>query len=922
MSDEQSSSPGQPCPLDRRWRTGDRPGPRKTGRPSPQRGKTTAIVGLVAVILLLAGSVLAWLHFIRPFEPPYFLTIPITEYTARQFPPNPFARQDSDTLMQRFAGDRCRNAFESQERAQLLKELEALKHRREAAVVLHLRAHALGRKDELFLLPGDAMPDDISTWLPFAQVLHALHQCAAKHKLLILDVMQPLADPRLGVLDNDAAERVHAMLKNHDDDGLLVLCACSPGEISLVSEEWRRSVFGYYVDKGLCGAADGYGPEGKRDGLVTAKELAGFVKVRVARWARRNRNAAQTPMLLGKGSDFPLSALDSAGVDATQAPPPADEGLAAATYPPWLLSRWKVRDQWEADETYRVAPQEFRKLEATLLHAEQRWRGGTSGGIIEPQLERDVGVCVDQAGRVKQYLGLRPPRPRTLAGTLPRNWQPDEKVAQALKSILLGLEAPPPATPEERKKAEDELNKSKKEFLEKFKGKAYAELAATVFSAAADDQAPSPSKIRFLNDLLRSPAQEAHAFPLATGGPPRYVETLYVQRVADLADMVEKQALRWPAGAVHEMLQTAREAAKATTADARTLPWIEPLLQKATTTRRQGEALLLTDQDNALGQLRIAGTQFKDINAHVEELEKAHRCLDEAMAVLPATWPYLMKRIDLGLDNAQEGNWTNTVRLTDNLFGMLLRPAPQNLPSLDELHQRILSLRRELDYLRQPFTSKEVIRLIQQAQRGDARSCLEIQAILASPLLQTKDRETLWQAGRQLNNRLNDAIMELDEAEDRDWRSIPAQANIAGLSQSIQPSPAERRARLSINLLKLGGFVGAGEPGLSRSAMLSDFPVNLQNAWARQLPKQFHAEKDLAAKDRLSRILPPFDREAQDLPYNATAAPAAVRRRQELQASWKWLYDFYQGEAALFPSPSIFHDFYEEAAQAYLGLVR
>src|SRR5439155_64864 len=138
-----------------------------------------------------------------------------------------------------------------------------------------------------------------NTRLSLRDVLKSIEECPSRHKLLILDLVRPVADARLGILSEDVAAGIEKELTDVPDDNRLVLCACSPGQVSLSSEAAGRSIFNYYVEEGLRGWADGYGPRGRRDGRVTVTELAEFVKVRVDRWAQRNRNARQTPVLYG-----------------------------------------------------------------------------------------------------------------------------------------------------------------------------------------------------------------------------------------------------------------------------------------------------------------------------------------------------------------------------------------------------------------------------------------------------------------------------------------------------------------------------------------------------------------------------------------------------------------------------------------------
>ena len=63
-----------------------------------------------------------------------------------------------------------------------------------------------------------------------------------------------------------------------------------------------------------------------------------YVAVEVDKWALRHRNRHQTPVLLGKGWDFSLTAVRGGQ------PAPEPE-LTAASYPAWLLEGWKLRDE-------------------------------------------------------------------------------------------------------------------------------------------------------------------------------------------------------------------------------------------------------------------------------------------------------------------------------------------------------------------------------------------------------------------------------------------------------------------------------------------------------------------------------------------------------------------------------------------------
>ena len=180
----------------------------------------------------------------------------------------------------------------------------------------------------------------------------------------------------------------------------------------------RQSVFGFYVDEGLRGWADGYNTEQKTDGRVSVQELGRFVRARVDRWARLNRNTRQTPILWGDAEDFDLAVLAKGQPIPPRIVPPAEN------YPDWLAKGWSVRDQWWADESFRLVPHVFRELEATLLHAEQQWRGGVEPARVQADLQKQIDAFNSQLAQAKRAV----PRPEP-------------------KSLMLALRHRPPQPP-------------------------------------------------------------------------------------------------------------------------------------------------------------------------------------------------------------------------------------------------------------------------------------------------------------------------------------------------------------------------------------------------------------------------------------------------------------------------------------------
>src|SRR5207248_6233297 len=155
--------------------------------------------------------------------------------------------------------DEAVQAFQAQERQKIVQELNQLAERtgqsadKKRPIVVHLTALAVARGGQVHLLPGNAQPDDEASWLPLRDVLDALRRGQGP-RLLLLDVARPVANARLGILSDGAADLLDdelAAAKKAGSLPFLVLTACGKGQTSHGSYELRRSVFGFFVEQGL-----------------------------------------------------------------------------------------------------------------------------------------------------------------------------------------------------------------------------------------------------------------------------------------------------------------------------------------------------------------------------------------------------------------------------------------------------------------------------------------------------------------------------------------------------------------------------------------------------------------------------------------------------------------------------------------------
>lgn len=384
------------------------------------------IYGLLAAILALGGAVVGLLNWIRPIPSPFFVPIRVGAYQDRQIPFLPYAGNDAAALGRGYFARTVGLGFPDQEKAVIAATLAGLGERRERdAVVVLVTANARVADDgSVAILPADADPAVPQTWLPLRDVLTAVRDCPASHKLLILDIMRPLGPSRMGVLLDDVPARIPDELKAVADPRRLVLSACGPGQVSWASEEMGRSIFGYYLEEGLRGWAD---DTDGRDGLVCAVELGRFVADRVARWVRLNRGAVQVPAWSGSGEDFPLVAM------AHSRPRPHLAVPKPPAYPGWLREAWARRDLWRKAGDDNLLPRAYLKAEAGVLEAEAEWRGGLTEARTRNAL--DDRLAAAQA----QFDQARPtgrPEPRSLAMASAFGAAPDPAVSKALSDLL------------------------------------------------------------------------------------------------------------------------------------------------------------------------------------------------------------------------------------------------------------------------------------------------------------------------------------------------------------------------------------------------------------------------------------------------------------------------------------------------------
>ncbi len=935
MPDEQ---PKPVAPRPRRWRDQDT----RTAKDT-QAGSRRVLFRLLLALMAMLGAFLAWLLFLRPTPSPAFLSFSITQYTDPRWPVNALAEQDSQHLLAPFQASqglgeslfrkpRRGEMFTSQVRLRLVEELKKLRDHQDRgqAVIVHLAC--LARTDaqgEVFLLPADAKPDDPETWVALRDVLGWVEACPARNKLLILDVMRPVADPRLGILANDVAGRVQDLLEKKKPT-YFVLGACSRGQVALVWEAMGQSVFGHYLEEGLQGAAGRYGAGG-HEGVVRVSGLADFVTRRVARWAAR-LEMVQTPFLWkGQAKDFVLRAVSGK--------PPAPKDYPDLEYLPELRAGWERWGQWHDSRPWqdspvaRTAPLTFRELEASLLQAEQRWRGGSkdAGGRMALTL---ASLEQREGSRAADRFQPTPPSLTLIAARQGARADPaDVKLLQdALDKISTG-----PDAAKKEVEARKEILKAKQK---QWKDKKAQDIALAVWEVASAEDAPDPcQRAVYLNEWYHV------LYPSATP----YIETLFLQRLGNWVKLKPHIAQEM-VGAVRKAFQTVREG-EAVLGNAHALPWTRQRLQRAEEKREQGENSLFAptwaQRQNAQDLLEQALRDLDSVRRVAATVTDAWATRDRALDLLPEYPAYLMKRLDANLGHERESAWLDAVDLTDKLDRELANPPretpPDNLDPerIDRIRGLNTQLARRLEELGTPLTGDYVRKLSEPTYRN----LCELDALLALPWSQARerpdltpeeqktlaklDREAVWKQRRQLAKSMFEETRRQDATEDTGTsRTKPPDNPDPEELRRRERDRAIHRARLAVGMLRLGGFKGAESLAEELAAAEQDPAVDLHAlggkffaAWSREMPQQLADLKldhpqQLAAADRLSRILFPLTADWPWRTADGPDSPAARRRRQEKESYWKWLGAYYQGKSRRSEGPA--KDFYRNAAAEYL----
>ena len=601
----------------------------KRQRTRKRKSGRLAVVGFL--FLALAGA-LVWVSFwLKPPRPATFVLIHAGYEDNLAVPINVYGRAGAEGLRQLATSDAVspirqagllrlkRDPLELRRDSDWDADLDAFS---EKTIVVYFAVHGGRDRNGAYLLPQDSDLNEKNreqNRLRLEAVIDRLGQLPAeKNKLLILDATQINADWSLGILHNDFARGLKSLeQKIRDIPRLAVISASAEDQQSLASDEWRRTAFTHYLTEGLKGGADTDGSN-----RIDAWKLYAYVRENTERWARVNREARQTPVLLPEGAEgenrakaMYLSMVQQEYV----APDPAQ--TPAFVPPPELQRAWDDYRQLATDAPSPAiySPHLWRLYQALLLRYEQLLLADDRANALA------VGAQLGGVGRQVQKLRRLELSP-ALYNALPM-------------PAAAGLLTDPPnlAATFNDLWASDRAGFAKK--WAEIQAKASTDpanrllpwrIADEALEQAAANPRANLDKAYFLLQSVTPPDNrsiEAHYLAMlrrdvpANAPPPELVQqALRVRRLAERAALAVSEEKNWPEGPV-PLFGRARPVVSIegfyVPYSEQAIVWTRPRVLEADAQRRQGEDLLFATDDKswakAADHLRVASRMYLEI---------------------------------------------------------------------------------------------------------------------------------------------------------------------------------------------------------------------------------------------------------------------------------------------------------------------
>ena len=797
-------------------------------------------VAAAFVVAALAGAIAGLFVYLKPDPEPVVLVLPITQYKHPAWPANPLADADARGLFEAFPG-RTAPAFPIQEKARILEAIRQVvdESRGPASgrpILVYLNALGIARGDTPYLLPGDADPDDDSTWLPLDEILAALENTKVPRSL-ILD-LRSVSSQRCASATDDLNECIRAKLqaRPQPDGKLWILAANNPENGPVLLRPIRRSAFGLALAQAIGGRADGWNADKSSNEKVSFQEFAKYAQQATFVGTKAYGSGEQLPALFGPGGDFPLVSVIRGQTK------PMPEAIDAEPYPDWLKQSWVDRDKWVSDGLHRRAPRILEHQGLAASRAEEAWSAGIDPAAIrdrhEPTLKKLAG-----AGSAFPTLQL-PRRSHARWSASPGSPAFEAAAAATLRPYLAKIASDEPM------KKED------------------AAMSLSIVRGLLDakpDISPEAIQGAVLNEVwnLKTPTHEqigrAAALLMTVPSANRFSETTVAIWVAGLPAEQVREWEKAEAGAMLSVLRSMKSAEQASALDGRTWPWLRNELDRLDAIRRAA-LVLLGDPDSGPAQFLAAKSKLDSARLDFDKVRDAaarlNVCFGEieegraVLADLAAVYPHKLAPSPAVVAS----QWAGLVEQYSKIRSSAQPPKSTGLPKLDDLSQAA----QTFDVLR---TSLMALRI-----GADDTDPQRLELALRWPWLRGTERDAL-------RTRLEEAMRAATKRALDRWPTTPPEEATSTASPSKTREDAMRDSKIAGDLLALVGSKNR-----------------------RELAAQYKAAEP-GQRAEIGWAIHPDDFPAVPLDAAGANPEPAERRRAEIDAA-RWIGTRYALDAA------------------------
>ncbi len=859
---------------------------------SPARSRRSLILFVLLGLTAVTGLFIGLLCWLSPrIESTVLPVVIVTEPTGATAP---WMEEDRLALADGGFLGRPRDEWSANpSRDQIRLRFKALANAKPSQpVVVYLASPAaVDTAGGVFLLPADRIGDNPRNRLTLAELLTAFHDCPARNRLLILNLVPPAENPLYAAPVGNLSAAIFKALDETTDPGRSCIVASGPGQVPEASAELGRTAFGWYLEAGLRGEADGWAGE-TADGRVTVQELAAYLREKTGRWVTATRGDTQTPRLVGSGADFTIRAV-AFGTGEPEKPE------TTFLFPDWLRAGWERNDQWQRDGKAAVALWAFKRLQASLLAAEWDYLAGKPPTAVQQELDRQVQVA-EQLAAALTATQAPDPLP-TLAALYPGYVSPDSATLTELRDAVRRFDARPPAPPPAPgdKPVPEPLVPPE---LDPLKAKPHPLLALSVFVVLSDDPEPTPVRIRALANLLATQTQT-----------PRFAETVLIQRLATLA--AQAPAIPWSSERAVLALQAERLFEASLTPEV--FRWAAPAIEHVYRLKADAEAVYFAPAfaptEKAEDRLRAAESAARRLKESADRLHAATRA-----------WQDATQRLTGGAAAIYQGAIpfpiAEQLAETARQLGDALTP-PEKPLDLDgfssrvgELEGKIGPVRTALTDFTRSFRGDDLNKLRARAENLGAGASVvhELDVVLATPLLAAADRTVLWNARAHLNRRLADDALRSDatsrESISKGLSSPPAvNPREASVEPPVDTETEKKRILWTKTLYRVGGADEATlDPFVAELNKLQPdryaFADRLRRIWVEDAPAQLA----VLPPDRASRLaaVVPVVPAAAALDSPGTN-PTAVALRASARDLWQWQAGRFEYESHELVGPEV-----------------